>query len=147
VWRILEGEFELIMANPAHIRNVPGRKSDVKDATWIADLLAHGLIRSSMVPPGPIQELRDLTRTRKQLMREVVQHKQRIQKVLENANEVGFGSVGRVWPETTDAPGDHRRANRCPQTGSLEQRTTVRVARNPGPGAARQDYRPSSVLA
>jgi transposase len=86
VWHILEGEFELILANPLHIRNVPGRKSDVNDATWIADLLAHGLIRSSMVPPGPIQELRDLTRTRKQLMREVVQHKLRIQKVLEDAN-------------------------------------------------------------
>jgi transposase len=86
VWHILEGEFELILANPLHIRNVPGRKSDINDATWIADLLAHGLIRSSMVPPGPIQELRDLTRTRKQLMREIVQHKQRIQKVLEDAN-------------------------------------------------------------
>jgi transposase len=86
VWHMLEGEFELILANPAHIRNVPGRKSDVNDATWIADLLAHGLIRSSMVPPGPILELRDLTRTRKQLMREVAQHKQRIQKVLEDAN-------------------------------------------------------------
>jgi transposase len=86
VWHILEGEFELILANPLHIRNVPGRKSDINDATWIADLLAHGLIRSSMVPPGAIQELRDLTRTRKQLMREIVQHKQRIQKVLEDAN-------------------------------------------------------------
>src|SRR5215472_4862911 len=86
VWHILEGDFELVLANPLHIRNVPGRKSNVNDATWIADLLAHGLIRSSMVPPGPIQELRDLTRTRKQLMREIVQHKQRIQKVLEDAN-------------------------------------------------------------
>jgi len=86
VWHILEGESELVLANPLHIRNVPGRKSDINDATWIADLLAHGLIRSSMVPPGPIQALRDLTRTRKQLMREVVQHKQRIQKVLEDAN-------------------------------------------------------------
>jgi transposase len=86
VWHILEGDFELILANPQHIRNVPGRKSDVNDATWIADLLAHGLIRASMIPPGPIQQLRDLTRTRKQLMREVVQHKQRIQKVLEDAN-------------------------------------------------------------
>jgi transposase len=86
VWHILEDEFELILANPAHIRNVPGRKSDVNDATWIADLLAHGLIRASLVPPGPIQELRDLTRTRKQLMREIGQYKQRIQKVLEDAN-------------------------------------------------------------
>jgi transposase len=86
VWHVLEGEFELVLANAAHIRNVPGRKSDVNDATWIADLLAHGLIRSSFVPPGPIQELRDLTRTRKQLVWEAVQHKQRIQKVLEDAN-------------------------------------------------------------
>jgi len=86
VWHMLEGEFELVLANPAHIRNVPGRKSDFNDAQWIADLLAHGLIRSSFVPPGPIQELRDLTRTRKQLIREATQHKQRIQKVLEDAN-------------------------------------------------------------
>src|SRR3974377_935285 len=86
VWHVLEDEFELVLANAAHIKNVPGRKSDVNDATWIADLLAHGLIRSSFVPPGPIQELRDLTRTRKQLVREVVQHTQRIQKVLEDAN-------------------------------------------------------------
>ena len=86
VWHVLEGELELVLANAAHIKNIPGRKSDVNDATWIADLLAHGLIRSSFVPPGPIQELRDLTRTRKQLVREVVQHQQRIQKVLEDAN-------------------------------------------------------------
>ena len=85
-------EFELVLANAAHIKNVPGRKSDVNDATWIADLLAHGLIRASFVPPGPIQELRDLTRTRKQLVREVVRHKQRIQQVLEDAN-VKLGSV------------------------------------------------------
>jgi transposase len=86
VWHLLEGRFELVLANAAHIRNVPGRKSDVNDATWIADLMAHGLIRSSFVPPAPIQELRDLTRTRKQLGREIVQHTQRIQKVLEDAN-------------------------------------------------------------
>src|SRR5262249_55689352 len=64
----------------------PGRKSDVNDATWIADLLAHGLIRASFVPPEMVQRLRDLTRTRKQLQRQIVQHKQRIQKVLEDAN-------------------------------------------------------------
>jgi len=68
---------------------VPGRKSDVNDAVWIADLLAHGLIRASFVPPRPIQELRDLTRTRRQLVREIVQHTQR---VLEDAN-VKLGSV------------------------------------------------------
>jgi transposase len=86
VWHVLEERFQLILANAAHVRNVPGRKSDVNDATWIADLLAHGLIRASFVPPAPIQELRDLTRTRKQLGREIVQHTQRIQKVLEDAN-------------------------------------------------------------
>ena len=86
VWHILEGQFTLILANAAHIRNVPGRKSDVNDATWIADLLAHGLIRASFVPPQPIQELRDLTRTRTELTREVVRHTQRIQAVLEEAN-------------------------------------------------------------
>src|SRR5437879_2885191 len=64
VWHVLEGRFELVLANAQHVRNVPGRKTDVNDATWIADLLAHGLVRSSFVPPAAIQELRDLTRTR-----------------------------------------------------------------------------------
>jgi transposase len=86
VWHLLEGRFELVLANAQHIRNVPGRKTDVNDAMWIADLLAHGLIRASFVPPARIQELRDLTRTRKQLVREISQHTLRIQKTLEDAN-------------------------------------------------------------
>jgi len=86
VWHALDGHFELVLANAMHIRNIPGRKSDVNDATWIADLLAHGLIRSSFVPPASVQELRDLTRTRKQLVREIAQHTLRIQKTLETAN-------------------------------------------------------------
>jgi transposase len=86
VWHLLEEHFELVLANAQHIKNVPGRKTDVNDAAWIADLLAHGLIRSSFVPPAPIQELRDLTRTRKQLVREISQHTLRIQKTLEDAN-------------------------------------------------------------
>jgi transposase len=86
VWHVLEDHFTLVLANAMHIRNVPGRKSDQTDATWIADLLAVGLIRSSFVPPAPIQELRDLTRTRKQLVREMARHTQRIQKTLEDAN-------------------------------------------------------------
>lgn len=92
VWHMLEDGFELVLANAQHIRNVPGRKTDVNDAMWIADLLAHGLIRSSFVPPAAIQELRDLTRTRKQLVREISQHSLRIQKVLEDAN-LKLGSV------------------------------------------------------
>jgi transposase len=86
IWHVLEGQFTLVLANATQIRNVPGRKSDVNDAMWIADLLAHGLIRGSFVPPAPIHELRDLTRTRKQLVRESAQHTLRIQKVLEDAN-------------------------------------------------------------
>jgi transposase len=92
VWHILEEDFQLVLANAAHIKNVPGRKTDVNDATWIADLLAHGVIRSSFVPPTAIQELRDLTRTRKQLVREMSQHSLRIQKILEDAN-LKLGSV------------------------------------------------------
>lgn len=86
VWHVLEGHFELVLANAAHVKNVPGRKTDVNDATWLADLLAHGLIRASFVPPQPVQELRTLTRTRKQFVRERAAHIQRIEKVLEDAN-------------------------------------------------------------
>ena len=86
VWHILEGQFSLTLANAMHVRNVPGRKSDKNDATWLADLLAMGLIRGSFVPPAPVQALRDLTRTRKQFVRELARHTQRIQKTLEDAN-------------------------------------------------------------
>ena len=87
VWHILaDGEFELVLANAAHIKGVPGRKSDVKDADWVSDLLAHGLIRASFVPDPPTQEMRTLMRTRKQLSREQARHILRIQKTLEDAN-------------------------------------------------------------
>src|SRR2546425_2174430 len=86
VWHVLESHFELVLANAAHVKNVPGRKTDVNDATWLADLLAHGLIRASFVPERPVQELRTLTRTRKQLVREKTQHVQRIEKTLQDAN-------------------------------------------------------------
>ncbi len=86
VWHVLAADFELVLANAAHVRNVPGRKSDVNDATWLADLLAHGLLRGSFVPPPAVQELRDLTRTRKQIVRERGQHVQRIEKILEDGN-------------------------------------------------------------
>jgi transposase len=87
VWNILsDGDFELVLANAAHIKNVPGRKTDVSDAAWISDLLAHGLIRSSFVPQQDQQELRDLLRTRKQLIRQQGSHIQRLQKTLQSAN-------------------------------------------------------------
>ena len=86
VWHILEEGFALVLANAHYVRNVPGRKTDVSDAAWLADLLAHGLVRSSFVPDRPTQELRDLTRTRKQLVRQRAQHVNRLHKVLEDAN-------------------------------------------------------------
>jgi transposase len=87
VWHILaDGEFMLILANSAHVKNVPGRKTDVADAVWLADLLAHGLIRASFVPEASTQEMRALLRIRKQLVREQASHVQRIQKTLEDAN-------------------------------------------------------------
>jgi transposase len=87
VWHVLEdGEVELVLANASHVRNVPGRKTDVSDAAWLAELLAHGLIRASFVPDGQTQELRALLRTRKQLVREKTRHTQRIHKTLEDAN-------------------------------------------------------------
>jgi transposase len=87
VWHILaDGEFELVLANAAHVKNVPGRKTDVSDAEWVTDLLAHGLIRPSFVPDTQTQELRALMRTRKQLVREAASHIQRVQKTLEDAN-------------------------------------------------------------
>ena len=87
VWAILsDGDFTLTLANAQHVKNVPGRKTDVNDATWLADLLAHGLIRASFVPDTQTQEQRALLRTRKQLTRERTSHVQRLQKTLEAAN-------------------------------------------------------------
>lgn len=86
VWHVLEDAVTLLLANAAHVRNVPGRKTDVNDATWLADLLAHGLLRPSFVPPAAQQQWRDLTRTRKQLTRERARHVLRVQKLLEDAN-------------------------------------------------------------
>ena len=87
VWHILaDGDFTLILANAAQVRNVPGRKTDVADALWLAELLAHGLVRASFVPEAPTQEMRALLRTRKQLVREQASHVQRLQKTLEDAN-------------------------------------------------------------
>jgi len=87
VWHVLDdGERQLVLANAAHVKNVPGRKSDVSDCDWLSDLEAHGLIRPSFVPDNQTQELRSLLRTRKQLVRERTSHTLRIQKTLEDAN-------------------------------------------------------------
>jgi len=93
VWNVLsDGGFELLVVNASHVKNVPGRKTDMNDAMWIADLVACGLLRASFVPDGSQQELRSLMRTRKQLSREQVRHEQRIEKTLEEAN-IKLGAV------------------------------------------------------
>jgi transposase len=87
VWHVLsDGDLVLILANAAHVKNLPGRKTDVADASWLAELLAHGLIRPSFVPEPATQAVRALLRTRKQLVREQAGHVQRLQKTLEDAN-------------------------------------------------------------
>ena len=86
VFNLLEGSFDVVLANAHHIKGVPGRKTDIKDCEWIANLLAHGLIRASFIPPSAIRDLRDLTRHRKSLIRDRVKATNRVYKLLETAN-------------------------------------------------------------
>lgn len=86
VWNLLEGRFGLMLVNARHVKQVPGRKTDVKDCDWIAQLLEHGLLKASFVPDRPQRELRDLTRQRTQLLRDRARVVNRVQKVLEDAN-------------------------------------------------------------
>jgi transposase len=86
VFNLLEARFEVVLVNAHHIKQVPGRKTDVRDSEWIAQLLQHGLLRPSFIPPRPTRELRDLTRQRTQLIGEKTSVINRIQKVLEDAN-------------------------------------------------------------
>lgn len=92
IYNVLEGEFTLVLGNAQHIKIVPGRKTDVKDAEWIADLLRHGLIRGSFVPDKSQRELRELLRYRRSLIQERAREANRIQKVLEGAN-IKLGNV------------------------------------------------------
>lgn len=96
LWHILEGHFELVPTNAAHVKNVPGRKTGVNDAVWLADMLVHGLIRASFVSPTAGQELGRLTRTHKQFVRERASHVQRIEK-----------SAGGLQPEAVVGPQRH----------------------------------------
>ena len=86
IFNILEDDFEVFLANASRIKNVPGLKTDKKDARWIARLLRYGLVPASFIPPRNIRYLRDLTRTRKKLTEERTRHKNRIHKILQDAN-------------------------------------------------------------
>src|SRR6478735_11577815 len=107
VYAVLEGHFELIVGNARHIRNVPGRKTDVKDAEWIADLVRHGLIAKSFVPARPLRELRELLRYRRKLVESQSAERNRLLKLLETANiklasvaSDVFGVSGRAMLKT-----------------------------------------------
>lgn len=86
VYNLLEGSFTVLLVNPQHIKHVPGRKTDVKDAEWLNELLQHGLLRPSFIPPAPQRDLRDLTRYRTTLVQERAREVNRVQKLLEGAN-------------------------------------------------------------
>lgn len=86
IYNLLEDDFQVLLVNAEHIKRVPGRKTDVTDCEWIADLLAHGLLKGSFIPPQPIRELRDLTRYRKSLIDERVREMNRLHKLLQAAN-------------------------------------------------------------
>ena len=107
VWNVLEGHFTIVLANAQHVKNVPGRKTDAKDSEWIAELLQHGLLRSSYVPPEIIRDLRDLTRGRATLSQEASRLASRIQKVLEDANiklsSVASNTLGKSGRAMLDA--------------------------------------------
>jgi transposase len=92
VWNVLDGRFTLLLVNPRHLKKVPGRKTDVTDAQWIAQLLECGLLRGSFVPPRPVRELRDLTRHRAQLTAEHTRVANRVHKLLEDTN-IKLGAV------------------------------------------------------
>jgi len=118
VWHVLsDGDFTLVLANAAHVKNVPGRKTDVNDATWLADLLAHGLIRSSFVPDEQTQEMRTLLRTRK-------------------------ATDARVQPPcpapAKDAGGRQHQARSCPRRYCANRERTVLVPGSLAPGRTRQ---------
>jgi transposase len=109
IWNILEGEFELLLVNPRTLKRVPGRKSDVRDCQWIAQLLHCGLLRSSFVPPRPQRELRDLTRYRAQLASEHTRVVNRIHKTLADTN-IKLGAVASdIMGKSSRAPGRPQR--------------------------------------
>jgi transposase len=107
IFNLLEAHLSVMLVNAQHMKAVPGRKTDVKDSEWIADLLRHGLLKASFIPPQPIRDLRDLTRYRKTLMQERAQEANRLQKVLETANlklaSVASNVLGKSGRDMLDA--------------------------------------------
>ncbi len=147
VYAILEGHFELIVGNAQHIKRVPGRKTDVKDAEWIADLVRHGLIAKSFVPDAGLRELRDLLRYRRKLVESRTGERNRLLKLLEQANiklasvatDV-FGVSGMLMPEAVG--GRRRDASR---DGTVGQSAATQQARGIGGCFGGQSQRASPL--
>jgi transposase len=96
VFNILEGDFEVILVNARHVKNVPGHKTDKKDSRWLSKLLLSGLLKGSFIPPRDIRELRDLVRYRKKIVQQISSEKNRIIKILEDANIKLSGVLSNV---------------------------------------------------
>ncbi|REJ45251.1 MAG: IS110 family transposase [Microcystis aeruginosa TA09] len=134
VYNILEGNLEVILVNARHIKAVPGRKTDIKDAQWIGELLQHGLLRPSFIPPVPQRDLRDLTRHRSNFVRERVNLVNRVQKVLESANiKLGcvasdvLGVSGRAMLEAIVAGNSSPEVMAALAQGTLRQKQDLLV--------------------
>ena len=137
VWAVLEDDFELLLVNARHVKNLPGRKTDVKDAEWLCELLEAGLLKASFVPPKPIRALRSLTRYRKAQIKERQREANRLHKALEDtgikldcvATDI-LGVSGRAMLDVCDREGGHDRPRgpRRPREGQAAQED---------PGAAR----------
>ena len=117
VFNLLESRFEVILVNAQHMKAVPGHKTDVKDSEWIADLLRHGLLTASFIPPKPIRDLRDLVRSRKTVVQQRAQAITRVQKVLETANiklsSVATDVLGKSGREMLEAVSFQGRVTLC----------------------------------
>jgi transposase len=119
---LLDDELDVVLVNAASVRNLPGRKTDVSDAAWLADLGAHGLVKASFVPPAPIRALRDLTRTRTVITRERTRDVQRLEKLLEDRDQTVLGGLR------------HHRCLRARHVGGADRWTTrPRRTRRSGP--------------
>jgi transposase len=145
VWYVLEERgFELLLVNARHVKILPGRKTDVCDAAWLAELLEHGLLRGSFVPPAPIRELRDLTRYRKRLIQAHAAESQRVQKTLEDAgiklDSVATDVLGASGRAMLEALG--RRGARPPDARRAGQGTAAGKASPAPPSAARAVWCP-----
>ena len=146
VYAVLEGCFDLIVGNARHIRNVPGRKTDVKDAEWIADLVRHGLIAKSYVPPQPLRELRELLRYRRKLTESQAAERNRLLKLLETANiklasvaSDVFGASGRAMLRALIA------GEASPEAMADLAKGLLRRKRGPDPRARRAARRASPL--